>query len=191
MSESAPPNLPLEDQLQALYASALQASHEGRIDDAVQGWQQCLALLPRFPQVHHLLGAEHAQAGRYGDAVLHLSLAIEQDPALATARLQLGLLWLTLEAPGQATQVLQPLLAGPASDALTQFAAGLSALAMNDMSTAERHVAQGLSLPLENVPLRKDMEKLLASVRAAVATDAPPAVPAHHGLAISAYTGAH
>ena len=73
-------------------------------------------------------GAEHAQARQYGDAVLHLSLAVEQAPQLAPARLQLGLLWLTLKAPGHSASILAPLLSAPETDPLRHFAQGIVAL---------------------------------------------------------------
>jgi len=155
-----------EADARALYEAGLRASEQGHAQLALEFWRESLHLRPFAPHVHHLLGAEYVQLRRFGDAVLHMAMALEQDPQYKVARLQLALLWLTLSAPMQATQVLQPLLTQAPSDALSDFAAALDALAQGDASTARQHLLTGLTRPSENFELKSDMERLLDAIQA-------------------------
>jgi tetratricopeptide (TPR) repeat protein len=145
---------------------------------------------------HYLLGAESAQRQRYGDAVLHMTAAVEQAPQLWVARLQLGLLWLTLANPGAARAQLQPLLELPPTDALRLFGEGLLALAADDLAGALRSLSAGLQAGVANPALMADMQRLLDATEAQLRGGAAATVPGvgneaavSHGMAISAYTG--
>ncbi|WP_457331680.1 hypothetical protein [Rhizobacter sp. P5_C2] len=173
-------------QLDQLAEQALAASRAGRTDQSLALWRQCVALHHELPRVHYLLGAEYAQARQYEHAVVHLSIAVEQDPAFAAARLQLGLLWLTLKAPRHAEQALAPLSQLPHDSAWFHFGAGLVALARGEVPAAEAKLADGLALPFDNAPLQADMQRLLASLRADRGSATPQAQP-ELGLAMSAY----
>ena len=180
-------------------AAAIQASDSGSIDEAIALFQRCIALEHQNALAHHLLGAELAQMRRHGDAVLHLTTAVEQDPTLWIARLQLGLLWLTLSNPQAATQQLTPMLQLPAEDALRCFAQALLSLAHDDLATAAARLQDGLAIGCDNRALLADMTQLLQRIGNALDShSAPSAAPAFeasrhsapsHDAAISLYTG--
>lgn len=187
---------PRDSEAARLFDAALGATHAGQGEAAIALWRQYLQLQPAAPLAHYLLGAEHAQARQYGDAVLHLSLAVEQAPQLAPARLQLGLLWLTLKAPGHSASILAPLLSAPETDPLRHFAQGIVALGQDALAQAAQSLRTGLALPGDNAALAADMRKLLERTEAAVAagtatTQEPAAIapePPSHDFLISTYT---
>lgn len=190
-------NDPRDSEAARLFDAALSASQAGQGDAAIALWRQYLRRQPAAPLAHYLLGAEHAQAQQYGDAVLHLSLAVEQAPQLAAARLQLGLLWLTLKAPGHSAAILAPLLAAPEADSLRHFAQGIAALGQDALAQAAQSLRAGLALPGDNAALAADMRKLLDRTEAALAegtaatTPEPSAAapePPSHDFLISTYT---
>jgi len=188
---------------QALLQAAIEANQHGDAEQALALLQQSVAAQHLNPVAHYLLGTEYAQTKRYGDAVLHMTTAVEQAPELWTARLQLGLLWLTLANPATAVAQLQPLTALPDTDALHHFGVGLTQLAGDDLAAAHAALTRGLDIGCDNSPLLGDMRLLLSSIEsamqqqqqaAAAATPAPALDPAtlasmQHGMAISAYTG--
>lgn len=197
----------LDREAARLHTAALQASQANQSEQAIALWKQSLALAPVQPTVHYLLGAEYAHTRQYGEAVVHMSLAVEQAPAFPPVRLQLALLWLTLGSTTQVPAVVAPLLDLAADDAFFHFGGALLSIAQNQAEQAERALVAGLGCAIDNAPLRQDMERLLASVRqAAPAATAPlgtsaaavsastAALPAEageaqHGLVISAYLG--
>ena len=182
---------------QRLLEAAVQAARIG--DDTA-----ALALLQRSvkesrfnPIAHYLLGAEYAQRQQYGDAVLHMTTAVEQAPELWIARLQLGLLWLTLGNPASAQAQLQPLSRLPEGDVLRRFGDALAALCRDDLRTAVEQLRAGLLTGSDNAPLMADMRRLLSAVEERLsASGAATAAQAigdaragvSHGMAISAYT---
>lgn len=170
MTSSAPPTTAAPHLLRAL-----QASQNGQPDAAIEALLAHLRDHPGHAQAHYLLGAELAQCERYGDAVVRMALALELEPALDTARLQLGLLWLTLQLPGRCAQEVAPLRALPPSDALRHFADGLDALARNDLPHAHACLSAGLQCPNDNVSLRSDMLRLLQATHDNLGAVAPHA----------------
>src|SRR6267143_4606472 len=74
--------------------------------------------------------------GRYDEAAVQLTLAVDQAPDMLAARVQLALLWLTLQAPSQCELIARPLLELPEDSAYRHFGAGLSALCRGDDAAA-------------------------------------------------------
>jgi predicted Zn-dependent protease len=181
------PTPQLVEQAQALLGSAIAALQAGDGERALTLLQDSLAANPLNPWAHYLLGAEYAQRQRYGDAVLHFTTAVEQDPSLAAARLQLGLLWLSLGNAEAAAAPLQPLASLDEGDPLRHFARALLSLCRDDLGSASAELRHGLRLDNRNAPLAADMQRLLAAIDASTA--APEVGSVSHGMAISAYTG--
>lgn len=182
------------DRGQELLQSAIQALRAGDEGRSLSLLRDSVAASSFNPQAHYLLGAEYAGRKQYGDAVLHWTTAIEQDPSLTTAKLQLGLLWLTLGNPQAASVPLQPLTALPVDDAHRSFALALTALCRDDLVHAGEALREGLLLGVENAPLMSDMQRLLSAIDARL--QVPPAGQAFmteaghvsHDMAISVYT---
>jgi len=146
---------------------------------------------------HYLLGAEYAQIGMYERAVGEMESALALDPALATARLQLGLLWLGGGTVDRAESVLAPLAELPPDDPLRHFGAGLVLLIKNRLGDAAARLQQGIALNRSNAPLNNDMRKIIDEIgrvqsgvsSAAHAASAAPAAEDTQHILLSAYTG--
>jgi tetratricopeptide (TPR) repeat protein len=135
-------------------------THDLKIDEL----RRAAVADPRNGEIRYLLGAELAQQRRYDEAVLELSAAIALDPLLHTARLQLGLLHLTLAQPQHATAVLAALESLEDSSALKHFKRGIDALTADDLPAAAASLAHGIELNSDNAPLDNDMRMLLARI---------------------------
>ena len=155
-------NLDTRSEADRLVAAALAADAQGDASAFVDLLRRCLALDPLHVQAHYLLGADCAQDGRNGDAILHLSTAVEHAPGLAPARLQLGLLWLSTGNPRTAQQVLAPLAALPDDDVVGRFGVALSALAGNDIAAARAALHEALALPCDHPAMLADIRTVLA-----------------------------
>ena len=187
--------MPAEQRARDLLDMSLKAAAVGDDERALELLQRSVDASHATPAAHYLLGADYAQRQRYGDAVVHLTTAVEQAPELWTARLQLGLLWLTLANPAAAVAQLRPLSALPENDASRCFGNALIALATDDLMGAKRHLSGGLQLGTASAALQADMQRVLAAIEArtpvAMAAAGPMggelATSLSHGLAISAY----
>lgn len=133
---------------------------------------------PRNGERRYLLGAELAQQRDYEGAVLEMSAAIALKPSLHAARLQLGLLHLTLAQPDHALQVLAPLEELPEDSSLKHFKRGLEALIRDDFATCVNALEHGIALNTDNAPLNKDMQLLVSNVMKAVEDDRQSQDPA-------------
>lgn len=179
-----------------LLQKGIEASASGRSDDAITIWSSAIQKWPVFPQAHYLLAAELAHVQRYPEAVVQFTLAVEQAPELLPARVQLALLWLTLQSAPQCEAVARPLLDLPADNAYRHIGAALTAISRGELEAAVEALRTVDALPLDNAPLAGDMKLLLDAL---VARSAPqPAVTApaaeaarevDHLAAISLYSG--
>jgi tetratricopeptide (TPR) repeat protein len=122
---------------------------------------------PRNGERRYLLGAELAQQRDYEGAVLELSAAVALNPLLYVARLQLGLLHLTLAQPHHTVAVLAPLEELPDDSPLKHFKHGLEALIRDDFAACLRALEQGIALNRDNAPLNNDMQLIVAQVKSA------------------------
>lgn len=131
---------------------------------------------PRNGEIRYLLGAELAQQRRYDEAVLELSAAVALNPLLHTARLQLGLLHLTMAQTQHASAVLAPLESLEDHSGLKHFKRGLDALMVDDLQAAAASIERGIELNRDNPPLNADMRMLLGRVKDALSKNeaAPP-----------------
>lgn len=141
-------------------------------EEAISELRQAAADNPRNGEIRYLLGVALAEHRRYQEAVLELSAALALNPLLHTARLQLGLLHLTLAQTRHASAVFAPLEDLDDSVALKHFKRGLEALAADDFSAALANLQRGLQLNTENRPLNGDMQLITDRITAAMAANA-------------------
>ena len=126
---------------------------------------------PRNGEIRYLLGAELAQQRRYDEAVLELSAAIALKPLLHTARLQLGLLHLTMAQTHHPDAVLAPLEGLEDDSALKHFKRGLDALIVDDLPAAAVCLERGIELNRDNSALNNDMRMLVARINETIAAN--------------------
>lgn len=126
---------------------------------------------PRNGEIRYLLGAELAQQRRYDEAVLELSAAVALNPLLHTARLQLGLLHLTMAQTQHAAAVLAPLESLEDQSGLKHFKRGLDALMVDDLQAAVASIEHGIELNRENPPLNADMRMLLGRIKETISSN--------------------
>jgi tetratricopeptide (TPR) repeat protein len=120
---------------------------------------------PGNAELRYLLGAELAERREYAEAVAQLRTALEIDPKLHFARLQLGMLYLTLSQPGNSLAIWAPLEDLEETAALKAFKRGLEALIREDFPACIGFLQQGMALNKQNAPLNQDMSQLIERVR--------------------------
>ena len=152
---------------------ALVASQAQRHDHAIALLKQAWQRSPDNARVVYCLGAEHAQIGMYERAIDELSHAVELDPSLDTARLQLGMLCLTCGMSERGIGELRPLTACDEDNCCHHFASALIALAEDRAADSMAALETGLALPAVNQALMEDMGRLLHTVRQQLQPDAP------------------
>ena len=130
--------------------------------------QRLRAAIVRDPgnaELRYLLGAELAQRREYPEAVAQMRTALDIDPKLHFARLQLGLLYLTMSQPDDSLAIWAPLEELDETAALKAFKRGLEALIRDDFSTCIGFLQRGIELNKQNAPLNDDMSQLIDRVR--------------------------
>jgi tetratricopeptide (TPR) repeat protein len=192
------PKLSMLDQAE-LFQLARNASAADDSASTIVYLKEAVSRTDATAAAHYLLGAEYAQIGLYERAVGEMESALALDPALAIARLQLGLLWLGNGAADRAETVLLPLAKLAPGDALRHFGAGLRHLIKDQFDDAVACLEQGLVLNTSNPPLNGDMRKIIDGIGRARAggTAAPVAQAAStpataedtQHILLSAYTG--
>jgi tetratricopeptide (TPR) repeat protein len=143
--------------------------------------EAAVAVNPANAQLRYLFGAELAQRREYSRAVIEFSTALQLAPTLHTARLQLGLLQLSLGQAEQASLTFVPLESAPAEDFfLTLFGRGLSALAQDDLPQCRRWLQQGIEVNTTNQALNNDMLLIIRDIdqRTAPTAVSNPPTPA-------------
>ena len=131
---------------------------------------------PGNAELHYLLGAELAHCQAYPEAVTQMRTALDIDPKLHFARLQLGLLYLTMSQPGDSLAIWAPLEELDESAALKAFKRGLEALIRDDFPACIGFLQRGIALNKQNAPLNHDMSQLIDRVRDG-SVIAAPAIP--------------
>jgi tetratricopeptide (TPR) repeat protein len=120
---------------------------------------------PANAELRYLLGAELAQRREYSEAVLQMRTALDINPTLHFARLQLGLLYLTMSQPNDSLAIWAPLEELDEGAALKAFKRGLEALIRDDFSACIGFLQQGIDLNKLNATLNDDMSQLIEKVR--------------------------
>jgi len=131
---------------------------------------------PGNAELRYLLGAELAERREYPEAVVQMRTALDIDPRLHFARLQLGLLYLTMSQPDDSLAIWAPLEDLEETAALKAFKRGLEALIRDDFGACIGFLQRGIDLNKQNAPLNHDMTQLIEKVRDG-SVIAPPAAP--------------
>lgn len=140
---------------------------------------------PGNAELRYLLGAELAQRREYPEAVAEMRTALDIDPHLHFARLQLGLLYLTMAQPHESLATWAPLEELEETAALKAFKRGLEALIRDDFAACIGFLQRGIALNKQNAPLNHDMAQLIDRVRDG-SVIAAPAIP-NRGADFSPY----
>jgi tetratricopeptide (TPR) repeat protein len=133
-----------------------------------QELQRLRAAISREPgnaELRYLLGAELAERREYPEAAAQMRTALDINPKLHFARLQLGLLYLTMSQPDVSIAVWAPLEDLDETAALKAFKRGLEALIRDDFATCIGYLQQGIDLNKHNTTLNDDMSQLIEKVR--------------------------
>jgi tetratricopeptide (TPR) repeat protein len=142
----------------------------------LQRLRAAIARDPANAELRYLLGAELAQRREYPEAVAQMRSALDIDPKLHFARLQLGLLYLTMSQPNDSLATWAPLEELDENAALKAFKRGLEALIRDDFSACIGFLQRGIALNKQNAPLNHDMSQLIDRVRdgSVIAEPVPP-----------------
>lgn len=97
---------PAPEEIRERLALAIALQRHGRLDAAMEAYQEILRLDPRHPQVLYLLGLANQSAGNLHAALSYVIRAIQQRPDEGEFHLGLGLLYKSLNA---AEAALEPL----------------------------------------------------------------------------------
>ena len=120
---------------------------------------------PGNAELRYLLGAELAHLHEYSEAVTQMRTALDINPKLHFARLQLGLLYLTMAQPDDSLATWAPLEDLEETAALKSFKRGLEALIRDDFPACIGHLQRGIDLNKHNTTLNDDMSQLIQKVR--------------------------
>ena len=130
--------------------------------------QKLRAAISRDPgnaELRYLLGAELAQRQEFPEAAASLRTALAINPQLHFARLQLGMLYLTMSQPHHSLAVWAPLEELDEDAALKAFKRGLEALIRDDYDSCIVYLQRGIDLNKHNATLNDDMSQLIDRVR--------------------------
>jgi putative PEP-CTERM system TPR-repeat lipoprotein len=146
-----------------LYTEAQVLLSEGQLAEARGLTQRLLRLAPDSVNLLHLAGVIEAQSGSLLLARSHLRRASQIEPENSAVRRHLAMVHLRLGQPQAATAALADLIAQPKVDTPTLTLAGRTAMARDDLPTAERLLARAL----EQAPGDRDarMVRALATLR--------------------------
>lgn len=146
---------------QELKFLALQATRRGQSDQALLYLKRAISHAPQDGELHYLLAAEHAQLGLYDRAAAEMAHALVLAPGMHTARLQLGLLYLTQARLDDSSETLAPLAALPKDNCYRLFSLGLLHLVNDRFSECRDALTQGMLHNDQNDALNGDMQKIL------------------------------
>ena len=176
-----------------LFKLALHATGSGDSGAAIAYLKEAVERPDATAMAHYLLGAEYAQIGMFDRATDHMEAAIALAPALAIARLQLGLLWLGANQLERGVEVLTVLQELSEHDPLRHFGSGLLQLAQGDAAAARQSLRSGMALNTANAALNADMQRIVEKIEQSGAVPAELEAEAEGGqhVLLSAYTGHH
>ncbi len=143
----------------------------------LQQIKSAVASDPGNAELRYLLGAELAQQRDYDGAVVEMNTALAIDPNLHFARLQLGLLYLTMARPAESVAIWAPLEQLDDGAALKSFKRGLEALIRDEFAACIEHLQRGIQLNTQNAPLNRDMNLVIDRVRESTAGAPEPVTP--------------
>jgi tetratricopeptide (TPR) repeat protein len=135
--------------------------------------EAAIAINPANAQLRYVFGAELAQRQEYTRAAIEFSTALQLAPSLHTARLQLGLLQLSMGQPQLTVETLAPLESIPSDHFfLTLFGRGLTSLAQDDLPQCRVWLQQGIEVNTVNAALNTDMMLIVKDIDQRLAENA-------------------
>jgi tetratricopeptide (TPR) repeat protein len=120
---------------------------------------------PKNASLHYFSGAVEAELTNYDSAYLHFEKALLLMPKLDIARLQLGLLYTSLDKIDDAKVHLLMLKQSEVPYILC-FAQGILYLINNEIKQAEMALTQGIDINNDNIYLNTDMRNLVKRMQA-------------------------
>jgi predicted TPR repeat methyltransferase/thioredoxin-like negative regulator of GroEL len=120
-------------------------------EQAIQHYQQVLALNPNYAKAHNNLAGEYAASDNYPLALQHYRHALHADPALVPAHLNLGLLLLKRGEWLAAETQFRNVIALDAEHSVAYFYLGTLYLEMNQLDQAEEALRMLLSKMPEHI----------------------------------------
>jgi tetratricopeptide (TPR) repeat protein len=178
-----------EQELLHLALEAIRAQQHG---NAIDYLKQALEKSPSNYNAAYLLAAEHAQIGLTDRAIEGFNQTLKLQPGLASARFQLGLLFMCNGRIPEAMGTLEPMSKLGDSDPYRHFGDGLTHLCRDEIAAAEQSLKRGMQLNTANPALNGDVQKILERIAEVAGGGGPGAEPPKtdqpaHRL-ISAYT---
>ena len=140
---------------------AIQASRGKQADQALLFLKQAISAKPQDGELYYLLAAEHAQLGMYNRAADEMEHALLLAPGMHTARLQLGLLYLTQANVEASARTLEPLLTLEEDNCFRLFSDGLMHLMHDRFPACHDALTRGIARNVQNDALNGDMQKIL------------------------------
>ena len=142
-------------------------AREGRIDEAIDQFNQVLATFPKYPEALNNLGAALYTKGRYKAAAALMSDAVRLKPDYAEAHLNLGL---ALHSQGELKEAIvhytEALRLSP-GEAEAHNHLGVALLSLHQAQEAIAHFQEALLLRPDYQEARKNLENALSQ-------DTPP-----------------
>jgi tetratricopeptide (TPR) repeat protein len=139
---------------------AIHASSVGRHHACLTYLGQVLEQQPSNGKAIYLLAIQHAELGLRERAISGMKYALALEPALETARLQLGLLLMDRDRLAEAKEHFSN-VGSSADPALRSCAEAMIAVADSDLILAREKLAAGLSHNSSNRALSALMQRLL------------------------------
>ncbi|MFZ5906223.1 MAG: glycosyltransferase [Nitrospirota bacterium] len=99
-----------EENPQAIYEIAIQASELEKFDESLGYWEKLIAVKPDFPNAYHGMGTAYYRLGRYDEAHRAFRQAAQIDPSAKDSGVMLALCELLMGNAGSAISLLEALL---------------------------------------------------------------------------------
>lgn len=152
-----------EDELLHLALNSMQESDR---EQAMLHLKKLIARNPKNGKALFLLGSLHADIGMYDLAIEELSEAVRNEPGIAAAHFQLGLLYATSGNIAEAEKAWAIFDREDENNPYLLFKRGILHLANNRFEECLRDLRSGIQNNLENLPLNQNMQQLIDAVEA-------------------------
>jgi tetratricopeptide (TPR) repeat protein len=143
---------------------ALHASSQRDVHACIALLKKLLQSEPRHAGAVHLLAVQYAEVGLHNRALDGLRLALDIEPRMDVARLQLGLLLLDLHRDNEAHDEFAQLDASP-DEGMRLCATAMAAAALGDRKLAADSIELSLSSQKENPSLTILLRALQTKLR--------------------------
>jgi len=138
-------NKSAEERVAERLDEALAAHAEGRIDEAVEGYEEILEDDPDNQFAHYNLGLIHQQAGRNAEAEDEYRAAIRTDPNFSSALFNLAILR-TESDPGEAEELYRSVLTLQPDNASAHLNLGFLLIEQGDDEEGQQELEEAVEL---------------------------------------------